>query len=220
MPQYFPPKANLLLRWLLIGGGAFLVLMVIGLVYVARTVNNQVGVPVSQPVAFQHSLHAGELGLDCRYCHTTVEVAASAGIPPVETCMTCHSQIRVDAPALAALQESWDSGVAIQWNRVHKLPDYAYFDHSAHVNNGVGCSSCHGQVDRMDGIWKTEPMTMGWCLECHRDPATQLRPRSEVLNMEYGFPSVPEERRAIGTELIEAYHIDTDRLIQCSTCHR
>lgn len=217
MPQYFPPRANSLLKWLLVGGGVFLVLIVTGMVYVARTVNNRVGVPVAQPIAFQHSLHAGELGLDCRYCHTTVEVAPSAGIPPVETCMGCHSQIRVDSPQLAALQDSWDSGVAIQWNRVHDLPDYAYFDHSAHVNNGVGCSSCHGEVDRMDGIWKTEPMTMGWCLECHRAPETGVRPLSEVFNMSY---QMPRDQLDLGHALVAEYQINTEKLPQCSTCHR
>lgn len=217
MPQYFPPQANQLLRWLLIGGGVFLVLLVAGMVYVSRTVNDRVGVPVAQPIGFQHSLHAGELGLDCRFCHTTVEVAASAGIPPVETCMGCHSQIRVGTPELAALQASWDNNVPIQWNRVHDLPDYAYFDHSAHVNNGVGCSSCHGQVDQMDGIWKTERMTMGWCLECHRAPETQVRPLSEVFNMSY---ERPHNQLELGHELVASYSIDADKLPQCSTCHR
>lgn len=217
MPQYFPPRANALLKWLLIGGGLFLVLLVSGMVFVARTVNNRIGVPVEQPIGFQHSLHAGELGLDCRFCHTTVEVAASAGIPPVETCMGCHSQIRVDTPALSLLQESWDSGVPVQWNRVHNLPDYVYFDHSAHVNNGVGCSSCHGQVDQMDGIWKTEAMTMGWCLECHKAPETGVRPLSEVFNMAYDRP---RNQLELGQELVAEYHIDTDKLPQCSTCHR
>lgn len=217
MSQYFPPRANALLKWLLIGGGVFLVLMVTGMVWVARTVNNQVGVPVAQPINFQHSLHAGELGLDCRFCHVSVETAPSAGIPPVETCMGCHSQIRVDTPALAALQASWDNDVPVQWNRVHNLPDYAYFDHSAHVNNGIGCSSCHGEVDRMEGIWKTEPMTMGWCLECHRAPETEVRPLSEVFNMSY---EKPRDQLELGHALVAEFQIDTNKLPQCSVCHR
>lgn len=217
MSQHFPPNSNALLRWLLVGGGVFAVLFVFALVTYARTTNNRVGVPVSQPIEFKHSLHAGELGLDCRFCHTTVEVAASAGIPPTETCMGCHSQIRVDTPQLAAVRASFDTGQPIEWNRVHNLPDYAYFNHSAHVNNGVGCSSCHGPVDRMEGMWKTETMTMGWCLDCHRQPETQVRPLNEVFNMSY---KAPKDQLALGTELVASYHINTDKLPQCSTCHR
>ncbi len=217
MPQYFPPNSNGLVRWLLIGGLVFVVLLVTGLVFVSRTLNNQVGVPVSQPIAFKHSLHAGELGLDCRYCHTGVETAAIAGIPPVETCMGCHSQIRVGTPQLAELQAAWDSQTAVEWNRVHNLPDYVYFNHSAHVNNGVGCSSCHGQVDAMEGMWKTETMTMGWCLDCHHAPDTQVRPLSEVFNLSY---QAPHNQLELGAQLVADYHIDTEKLPQCSTCHR
>lgn len=131
--------------------------------------------------------------------------------------MTCHSQIRVGAPQLAGVAASWESGTPIQWNRVHDMPDFVFFDHSAHVNSGVGCSTCHGRVDQMAGMWKNEPMTMGWCLECHRAPERFLRPRSEVFNMAYQRPSNQLE---LGTELVSAYHIDTDKLPQCSTCHR
>ena len=217
MPQYFPRNANAFAKWAVLGGGIFVVLLVTVLAYWARTNNNAVGVPVEQPVAFQHSLHAGGLGLDCRYCHTSVEVAATASIPPTETCMTCHSQIRVGSPALSVVAASWESGVPIAWNRVHDLPDYAYFNHSAHLNAGVGCSTCHGRIDQMDGMWKNEPLTMGWCLECHRAPENFVRPRSEVLNMSYEAPS---DQLALGAELIEAYHVNTEKLPQCSTCHR
>lgn len=217
MPQYFPKNANAFMKWLVLGGGVFVVLLMIVLAFYARTSANAVGVPVEQPVAFAHNLHAGQLGLDCRYCHTSVETEASAGIPPTETCMTCHSQIRVGAPALQAVQASWDAQRPIEWNRVHDMPDFVYFEHSAHVNNGVGCSSCHGAVDEMGGIWKSEPMTMGWCLECHRAPEKFLRPRSEVFNMAYVPPG---DQLELGSELVEAYHVNTDKLPQCSTCHR
>jgi len=220
MPQLYPPSANTLVRWTLIGGGVFVVLLVTAMTYLARTTNNRVGVPVAQPVDFPHNTHVVDVGLDCRYCHSTVETSSTASVPSTETCMTCHSQIRTNTPQLQAVFESWESGQPIAWNRVHDLADYVYFDHSVHVNNGVGCSSCHGRVDQMRTAFKAEAMTMGWCLECHRDPAMQLRPRSEVFNMDYRFPSLPEVQRAIGEQLIEAYHIDTDRLIQCSTCHR
>lgn len=217
MPQLFPRNVNAFTLWTVVGGGLFVVLLAIVLAFYARTRNNDVGVPVEQPVAFQHNLHADQLGIDCRYCHDTVETAPVSGVPPTETCMTCHSQVRVGAPALAAVQESWDEGRSLQWNRVHDLPDFAYFDHSAHVNNGVGCSTCHGRVDQMGGIWKSEPLTMGWCLECHRAPERFLRPRSEVFNMDY---TPPDDQLELGRELVEAYHVDTEKLPQCSTCHR
>ena len=220
MPQIFPPNANSLVTWSTWAGGLFVVLLVAGLTFYARSNNNAVGVPVEQPVDFPHNLHVTQVGLDCRYCHTTVETSNTASVPSTETCMTCHSQLRVNTPQLQNVLDSWQSGTPIQWNRVHDLGDYVFFDHSIHVNNGVGCTSCHGQVDEMTQMWKNEPMTMGWCLECHRSPEEQLRPRSEVFNMSYTFPASPETQLAIGTELVAAYHIDTDRLIQCSTCHR
>lgn len=217
MPQLFPPNSNAFLTWTIITGGIFVVLLITALTVFARTTNNQVGVPVPQPVDFSHALHAGSLGLDCRYCHTTVETSSFANIPSTETCMTCHSQIRVGSPELAPVQASWDSGLPIPWNRVHNLPDFAYFDHSIHVDKGVGCSTCHGQVDEMTGIWKTEPLTMGWCLECHKSPERYLRPRSEVFNMDYVRP---ENQLALGQELIEAYHINVEKMPNCSVCHR
>lgn len=217
MPQYFPPIANALAKWTVIGGLIFTILLITTLTVFARTTNNRVRVPVAQPIGFQHSLHAGELGLDCRYCHTSVEVSATASVPSTETCMTCHSQIRVGAPALQPVVASWEGEIPIRWNRVHDLADFVFFNHSAHINNGVGCSSCHGRVDEMDGIWKAKPMTMGWCLDCHRNPERFVRPRSEVFNMAY---EPPTNQRELGTELVETYHIDTDKLPQCSTCHR
>lgn len=220
MPQLFPPNSNTLVTWSIWGGGVFVLLLLVALPFYARSNNNRVGVPVEQPVDFPHNLHVAQVGLDCRYCHNTVETSNTASVPSTETCMTCHSQLRVNTPQLQAVLASWESGTPIAWNRVHDMPDYVFFDHSVHVNNGVGCSSCHGRIDQMTQIWKNEPMTMGWCLECHRNPEARLRPRSEVFNMSYSFPADPVAQRALGTELVEAYHIDTDRLIQCSTCHR
>lgn len=220
MPNYFPPNSNSFVKWLAVGGGIFALVLMIALPLYARLNNNQVGVPVAQPVDFPHNLHTVEVGLDCRYCHTTVETSNTASVPPTETCMTCHSQIRTGDPMLQAVFNSWENGTPIQWNRVHDMPDYVFFNHSAHVNNGIGCSSCHGRVDQMDGMWKNEPMTMGWCLECHRDPEARLRPVSEVFNMAYQAPTEKAEQRELGAALVEAYHIDTDKLIQCSTCHR
>lgn len=217
MPQLFPPNSNSFVRWTIVAGTIFLVLLVTALTVFARTSNNRVGVPVPQPVDFSHALHAGSLGLDCRYCHSTVETSSFANIPSTETCMTCHSQIRVNAPQLAAVQESWDSGLPIEWNRVHDMPEFVYFDHSIHVAKGVGCSTCHGRVDQMEGIWKNEPMTMGWCLDCHKAPERYLRPRGEVLNMAY---KRPDNQLELGQALVEAYHINEEKLPQCWTCHR
>lgn len=217
MPQILPPSANIFTRWSLIGGGIFVVLFVSALTFYARTDRNRVGLPVTQPVAFQHTLHAGELGLDCRYCHSSVERTAFATVPPTETCMTCHSQVRVNTPQLAEVTNSWKTKTPIAWTRVHDLADYVYFNHSAHVNSGVGCASCHGRVDQMDTVFKAKPMSMGWCLECHRDPAKELRPQNEVFNMAY---QKPVDQHELGAELVKTYDIDVPRLSQCSTCHR
>ncbi|ADI14154.1 cytochrome c3 family protein [Truepera radiovictrix] len=217
MPQILPPNANTFARWTIIGGVIFVILLVISLTAFARISRNRVGVPVAQPVGFQHSLHAGELGIDCRYCHNVVEVSAYSHVPPTEVCMTCHSQIRVGTPQLAAVYESWETGTPIAWNRVHKLADFVYFNHSAHINSGIGCNHCHGRVDQMSAIWKAEPMTMGWCLECHRNPARYVRPREEVFNLAYEYPANQLE---IGAQLVEAYNINADALANCSICHR
>ena len=217
MPQYFPPNANAFAKWLIWGGLVFMVLLVTSLTVFARTANNNVQVPITQPVAFSHQLHNGQMGVDCRYCHTSVEVAASANVPPTEVCMTCHSQIRVGSPQLAVVQSSWDNDEPIAWNRVHDLADFVYYNHSAHINKGIGCSECHGRIDQMEGIWKNQPLTMGWCLECHRNPQNYVRPREEVFNMAY---ERPENQAELGEVLVEAYHINTTKLPQCSTCHR
>ena len=218
MPNYFPPNSNAFAKWLIWGGVIFTALLATSLTVFARTTNNKVRVPIEQPVAFSHALHNGQLGIDCRYCHTSVEVAASANIPPTETCMTCHSQIRVGAPQLSVVQASWDNNEPIQWNRVHDLADFVYFNHSAHINKGIGCSNCHGRMDQMEGVWKNEPLSMGWCLECHRNPAQHVRPKSEVFNMAYEPPAYGQLE--LGEQLVAAYNINEDKLPQCSTCHR
>ncbi len=217
MPNYFPPNSNAFAKWLIWGGVVFVALLATSLTVFARTFNNKVGVPVTQPVAFSHALHNGQMGIDCRYCHSSVEVAASANVPSTEVCMGCHSQIRVGAPQLANVQKSWDENTPIEWNKVHKIADYVYFNHSAHVNKGMGCTECHGQMNRMEAVWKNEPMTMGWCLECHRNPASRVRPREEVFNMEYQHP---ENQAELGALLVQEYNINTAKLPQCSTCHR
>ena len=170
-----------------------------------------------QPVPFSHAHHVGQLGIDCRYCHTSVEESSFAGMPPTQTCMNCHEQIWVGADMLAPVRESWKNNKPIHWQRVHNLPGYVYFDHSAHIAKGVGCVECHGRVDEMPLTWQEKPLTMGWCLNCHRDPAPHLRPRSEVFNMTWTRgPNTPP-----GAKLAADYAVrDAQTLTSCSTCHR
>lgn len=144
-----------------------------------------VGYQPEQPVPFSHKLHAGSLGMDCRYCHNTVERAARAAIPPTETCMNCHRIVKQDSPKLEVVRNSAETGEPIPWVRVHQLPDYAYFDHSIHLAASVGCVSCHGRVDQMEKVTLSQSLSMGWCLECHRDPSPHLRPQKEITNMTY-----------------------------------
>jgi hypothetical protein len=175
-----------------------------------------VNVPREQPVMFTHKHHVAGVGLDCRYCHTSVEVSSSAGIPPTETCMGCHSQIWSDAPILEPVRESWRTGKSIQWNRVHDLPQFVYFNHSIHVTKGsMGCATCHGRVDQMPMVWKENTLLMEWCLDCHRAPEKYIRPRDQVFNMEYK----PEgDQAALGAKLVAEYKVR--KLTDCSVCHR
>ena len=170
-----------------------------------------------QAVPFSHLHHVAEIGLDCRMCHTGVEKAAFAGLPSTHICMTCHSQIWTNAAMLAPVRQSLASGEPLHWTRVNRLPDYVFFDHSIHVAKGVGCSTCHGAVDRMALMRQQQPLTMGWCLSCHRHPEQNLRPREEVFDMSWTPPRDQEQR---GLELMRRYLIHPDHLTDCSTCHR
>jgi hypothetical protein len=171
---------------------------------------------VEQPVPFSHKHHVGDDGIDCRYCHATVETSSFAGMPPISTCMTCHSQLYTDQAMLKPVVDSWQRGVALHWQRVHQLPDFVYFNHSIHVAKGVGCESCHGRVDRMPLTARTQPLSMQWCLDCHRAPQRFLRPRDQVFAM--GWKA--RDQQELGLALVRRYHIDTRRLTDCSVCHR
>jgi len=184
-----------------------------------------------QPVPFSHQHHVAGLGIDCRYCHTSVEKSSFAGIPPTKTCMNCHSQIWVGAPLLEPVRESFRSGKSLVWTRVNDLPDFVYFDHSIHINKGVGCNTCHGPVDRMPLMYNYASLQMEWCLDCHRDPAKYLRPRDQVFNMRYDPPSshtplaldgqLFTDQNSLGMHLVEKYNLRTERdITSCSTCHR
>src|SRR6267142_1691433 len=166
----------------------------------------QAGVAREQPVPFSHQHHVGGLGIDCRYCHTSVETSATAGIPPTKTCMNCHSQIWSDSPTLEPVRESFRTERSIEWVKVNDLPDFVYFNHSAHVNQGVGCTTCHGRVDRMPLMWQEASLTMEWCLGCHRQPERYLRPREEVFNASY---EPPADQLALGRSLAAQYGIHT-----------
>lgn len=183
--QLFRRSLNKLPLVLLVGVGALGAAATAGSWYYFSPKNLQVGYAPKQPIAYSHQLHAGELGLDCRYCHANVERSQEAMLPPTQTCMGCHAVVKPESPQLSALRDSWKSGDPVPWVRVHKLPEHAYFDHSAHVAAGVGCVSCHGRVDQMQVVRLEEPLAMGWCLDCHREPASRLRPKSEVTNMSW-----------------------------------
>ena len=178
----------------------------------------QAGVAREQPVQFSHAHHAGGLGIDCRYCHTSVEVAAFAGIPPTRTCMNCHSQIWNQSPYLEPVRDSFKTGKSLVWTRVNDLPDFVYFNHSIHVSKGIGCDTCHGKVNKMPLMYQQESLAMEWCINCHRHPEKYLRPKEEVFNMDYRFP---DDQAALGMELVKKYNIQTAALLtSCSTCHR
>jgi Cytochrome c7 and related cytochrome c len=218
MGQLFERGANSIARAALIG----VPLLVFGaaaaiFAYARSDFWTQVDSPLDQPVPFSHQHHVGGLGIDCRYCHTGVEQSSFAGVPPTETCMTCHSQVWKDAPVLEAVRDSWATGRPLKWTRVHDLPDYVYFNHSIHVNKGIGCATCHGQVNEMPLTWKTRQLQMRWCLDCHRAPQKYLRPTSEVVDMTYRPPA---NQLAFGRQLLHANNVQTAGLTDCYTCHR
>ena len=210
MAQLFPEAVNRAPVWMavviavaapLVGGSAW---------YFLSPEFTDVGYQPEQPIPFSHKLHAGELDIDCRYCHSTVEVSPHASIPTTQTCMNCHSLISRDSEVLEPLRDSAETGESIRWIRVHKLPEYAYFDHSVHVASGVGCSSCHGDVASMDQMRQVEPLSMGWCLDCHRAPMDAIRPRKEITNAEW----------SLGERQNPTHANEIDPSTDCSACHR
>jgi cytochrome c7-like protein len=219
MAQLFSPRANVHSRVIIIG----FVLLLCGAGWTTSAIfwspyTTYVDIPLTQPVPFSHQHHVAGLGIDCRYCHTSVEKAAFAGLPSTDTCMSCHSQLWTDAPLLAPVRESLATKTPLKWNRVHDLPDFTYFDHSIHVAKGVGCSTCHGTVDQMPLTWKTQTLYMKWCLDCHRQPQNFVRPREDIFNASWR-PAQNQPNQ--GAQLVRQYHIDTSgRLTNCSVCHR
>ncbi|WP_136924598.1 cytochrome c3 family protein [Polyangium aurulentum] len=184
-----------------------------GLWYYGTNKHVEVGYTPTQPVDYSHKLHAGDLGIDCRYCHTAVDKSANATVPPTETCMNCHSKVKTDSPKLLPVRESYASGNPIPWVRVHNLPDYAYFNHQVHVTAAVGCQSCHGRVDQMIKVSQVEPLSMGWCLDCHRNPEPSLRAPSDVTKMVDDTASLAKAAGAGGARKVSPP-------VNCSGCHR
>jgi hypothetical protein len=216
MTQLFPPSSNTWSRASMLG----IALLVATAAWLLGAIQRspwltQANVVREQPVPFSHKHHVAGLGLDCRYCHGSVEESAFAGLPPTKTCMTCHSQIWLNSPMLEPVRESFRSDRSIEWLRVHDLPDFAYFNHSIHIRKGIGCSTCHGRVDQMPLTWRAETLHMDWCLECHRAPERFVRPREAVFDMEW---TPPADQLELGRKLAAEYRIKPST--SCSTCHR
>jgi hypothetical protein len=219
MAQIFHRSANFIARASLLGGAVLAGVALTAVLLVARSpyITNE-RVTRSQPVQFSHKHHVGDDGIDCRYCHTSVESSAYAGIPPTRTCMNCHSVLFNNVGYLEIIRESYRTDESIHWVRVHRLADYVYFNHSIHINKGIGCSSCHGPVNQMPLVYQASPLNMQWCLECHRNPQANLRPKDQIFNMDWNAPANQEE---VGRKLAAGYKLRTTaELTNCSTCHR
>lgn len=219
MPQIFHPSTNPFSKVSIFGAIFFIAAFawVLTLVFRSSYATN-VNVAIDQPVPFSHEHHVSGLGIDCRYCHTSVEESSFADIPPAHTCMTCHVQIWSDSPVLEPVRSSFQSGEPIEWIRVNDLPDFVYFDHSIHVAKGVGCETCHGRVDQMPLTWKANTLYMEWCLECHRQPEKFVRPRDKVFEMGW---QPQQEQIELGRRLVQEYEIGPiKRLDDCYICHR
>lgn len=214
--QIFHPSTNTISRLTIYGAVIFAgflsyVLYEVGQssYYRAQTI------PQIQPVPFSHEHHVAQLGIDCRYCHTSVEKSAFAGMPSTQTCMSCHSQIWTNAAMLAPVRESYETGQSIAWTRVNALPEFVYFNHSIHIAKGIGCTTCHGQIGKMALTWRATTLQMTWCLDCHRHPEEYVRPKNEVFNVDY---APPPNQLELGRELVRKYKIMS--LTSCETCHR
>lgn len=222
MPAIFPKWTNQLPFWIAAGlvlvGGA----VTAGVTYYFTPKYSRVGYEPIQPVPFSHAVHAGQLGMDCRYCHITVEKSWFSNIPSASTCMNCHNQVLKDDPRLALVRDSATNGVPIHWVQIHRLPDYVYFNHSVHVRRGISCVECHGRVDQMDEVLHAKPLTMLFCLNCHRDPAAFIRPESKVTDLGWQWNTnadVAAEMQATnGVKFVHDWRVQS--LDNCSACHR
>ncbi len=224
MPQIFPRSSNLVPLKIIVVLGALATGAFGAFWYYWTPKYTRVGYMPAQPIPFSHKVHAGQLGIDCRYCHSFVETAAHSNIPTAQVCMGCHSQVQKDNPKLAPLREAWETGKSIPWVQVHKTPDHAYFNHSVHVNRGVSCVSCHGRVDQMDVVYHAESHTMKFCLDCHRAPENGLRPLDKVADLGWvptpkGKESVKQAQLDLGNELKKQRDVNPP-VNNCAGCHR
>ena len=222
MAAIFPKWTNrlpmiLLVAWLLMGTS-----VVGGLWYYFTPKYTRVGYQPIQPVAFAHAVHVDQLGLDCRYCHSAVEKSWYSNVPSANTCMNCHNQVLKDAPRLALVRESFASGKPIPWVQVHKVPDYVYFNHSVHVNRGVSCVKCHGEINRMDEVRHAKPLSMTFCLDCHRNPELNLRPNDKITQLDWTWdpdPQVADQKQLEnGRKFVHDWKVNASQ--NCSACHR
>jgi hypothetical protein len=222
MPQIFTASSDTRLRifaliiLLLVTGAGMLMAGIMN-----STVVTRVGWIRAQPVPFSHKHHVGDLGIDCRFCHAAVDTGPHAGLPATQVCMTCHSQIWTGAPVLAEVRQSFATGQPLAWQRVARLPDYVYFNHSIHIARGVPCATCHGRVDQMPLMTRAQPFQMRWCLDCHRNPAPHLRPPEQVTRMDWSdWDNHPEQHAGYGERMMQVYHLHPATLDNCNICHR
>ncbi|MEW6305354.1 MAG: cytochrome c3 family protein [Verrucomicrobiota bacterium] len=222
MSDIFPKWTNKLPRAIIVGavlvGGA----VTAGVTYYFTPKYTRVGYQPIQPVAFSHAIHVDQVGLDCRYCHTAVEKSWYSNVPASSTCMNCHNQILKDDPKLEVVRDSFNTGKSIPWVQIHKTPDYVYFNHSVHVNRGVSCVECHGQINKMDEVYHAKPLSMAFCLECHRNPELRLRPTDKITDLNWKWDEDPkknaEMQKANGTKFVHDWNVRTSQ--SCSACHR
>ncbi len=217
MSNLFPKSSNRLPLQIIVYLFVLAGVATAGVIYYATPKYTRVGYAPVQPVPYSHALHAGQLGIDCRYCHSYVERSGFANLPTAQTCMNCHSQIKTTSPLLAIVRQSYATGQPVPWIQVHQVPDYVYFNHSVHIARGVSCVECHGRIDQMEVVEHAKPLSMGFCLQCHRDPAAHLRPRSEVTNLAWKAPS-PEAQREMGERFVHDWNVKPPQT--CSGCHR
>lgn len=217
MANIFPRAANRVFPLILVGVALVGTIVVCAMWYFFTPKYTRVGYQPIQPIAFDHALHVTQVGLDCRYCHQNVERSANSTIPSTQTCMACHLHVKPDSPKLAALRESWQTGLPVPWVRVHKAPDFVYFNHSVHVNRGISCAHCHGQVNHMPVLWHDQPQSMSWCLDCHRNPAAKIRPPDKVFDLDWHAPT-PEAQMEMGRKLVKEW--DVKPPVTCAGCHR
>ena len=226
MANIFPRWSNTLAPKAIFFGGLVGTVAVLGIWYYFTPKYTRVGYMPTQPVPFQHSIHVQQLGMDCRYCHSYVEISSHSNVPTTQVCMNCHGAIQTQNPKLQPVRDSWQTGKPIEWVRIHRVPDYAYYNHAAHVNRGISCVSCHGKINQMEVVWEDQSLGMAFCLNCHRNPEQFLRPLSEITHLDWKPEDMginPETKRPytqleIGTKLKHDWNIQPKQT--CATCHR